>query len=220
MELSLLQQYDIIIFDCDGVILDTNLLKCEAFGEAVKEYSDEIVCSFVNHCKQTFGISRYIKFKEFFCDFANEPFDEDKYQEYLSRYAGICKEIYKNADKTPGCINLLSELSTSNKKLYIASGSDETELNDALYWRGLSKYFSQIYGSPKTKSQCIAEILEKNSNKRVVFIGDAYSDLKASKEHSIDFIYMSRFTVQSSEQDKACESEAKMVINTLEDLLV
>jgi beta-phosphoglucomutase-like phosphatase (HAD superfamily) len=92
MILENLKDYKIIIFDCDGVLIDVNLLKCDAFGKSVEEYSSEIVANFVNHCKKTFGISRYVKFKEFFNQFANESFDENKYNIFLNRYAKFCKE--------------------------------------------------------------------------------------------------------------------------------
>lgn len=219
MSSDFLSHYDVIIFDCDGVLIDVNLLKCEAFGKAVVEYPSDIVRNFVEHCKNTFGVSRYVKFKEFFNDFAREPFQENKYNGFLTSYANICKEMYQYANITPGCENLLSKLFKSNKSLYVASGSDEKELNEAFVGRDLNKYFNGIYGSPKTKSECTSIILEKNPNKKVIFVGDALSDMKTAKEHNINFIYMSKFTVQSKEQDQICRSEAIKVINTLEDLI-
>jgi HAD superfamily hydrolase (TIGR01549 family) len=219
MSLGLLNQYDIIIFDCDGVLLDTNFLKCQAFGQAVEEYPKKIVDDFVEHCKRTFGVSRYIKFKEFFIDFAKEPFQEDKYNEMLKKYATNCSNIYQNAKITPGCINLLEELSSLNKKLYVASGSDEKELIDNFKNRELDKYFSKIYGSPRAKTECAAEIMRDNLNKKIVFIGDAISDMMTSKELGIDFIYASKFTVQSREQDEKCRIGSKLVVSTLIDLV-
>lgn len=218
MDSQSLDEYDVVIFDCDGVLINVNLLKCEAFGKAVEAYPSDIVGNFVDYCKETFGVSRYVKFKEFLSDFAREPFEEDKYNSLLSRYSNICKEVYGLADLTTGCTNLLLELCNSNKKLYVASGSDEEELNTVFIGRNLDKYFNGIYGSPKTKSECAAIILNNNSNKKAVFIGDTLSDMKTAKEHKIDFIYMSKFTVQSKEQDKLCRNEATKVICTLEDL--
>ncbi|MCM3724902.1 phosphoglycolate phosphatase-like HAD superfamily hydrolase [Neobacillus bataviensis] len=219
MKTPFLSQYDIIIFDCDGVLIDVNLLKCEAFGKAVGGYSSEIVDTFVNYCRKTFGISRYVKFKEFLSDFANEPFQEEKYKIFLNNFAKICKEIYEYADITPGCENLLSELSNQNKNLYVASGSDEKELNEVFMERNLSKYFNGIFGSPKTKLECTSIILKNHPDKKAVFIGDAFSDMKTAKEHDIDFVYMSRYTVQSEEQDLICRKESKKVISTLKDLI-
>jgi HAD superfamily hydrolase (TIGR01549 family) len=219
MKSTFLNQYDVIIFDCDGVLLDTNLLKCEAFGKAVEGYPTEIVESFVDHCRKTFGISRYVKFKEFLSDYANESFQEDKYRFLLNNYAKTCKEIYGYAQFTPGSEKLLLELSNRSRNLYVASGSDERELNEVFKARNLSKYFNGIYGSPKTKLECTSIILSNHPNKKAVFIGDALSDMKTAKEHDIEFIYMSKYTVQSEEQDLICKNHANLVIDTLGELI-
>ncbi|MDF2946772.1 MAG: hypothetical protein K0S51_1451 [Bacillales bacterium] len=216
---SQIKDYDIFIFDCDGVLMDVNLLKCEAFGKAVEGYPSETVKDFVNHCKKTFGVSRYVKFKEFFSDFAKEPFQETKYNNLLKKYSCLCRQLYSTANITPGCESLLNQLSSLNKKMYVASGSDEKELIKVFKTRGLDKYFSGIYGSPKTKSECTSIILNNNPTKRTVFIGDALSDLKTATEHGIDFIYMYKFTVQTKDQDEKCRNGAVKVINVLEDIL-
>ncbi|MDR7079571.1 HAD superfamily hydrolase (TIGR01549 family) [Neobacillus niacini] len=219
MKSGFLSQYDIIIFDCDGVLIDINLLKCEAFGKAVADYPSDIVGKFVEYCKNTFGVSRYVKFKEFLTEFARETYQEDKYNLLLTKYANICNRAYEIAEITPGCKNLLLELTNLNKSLYVASGGDEKELNEVFIKKNLNIYFNGIYGSPKTKSECTSIILNSNSDKKSVFIGDALSDMKTAKEHKIDYIYMSKYTVQSEEQDQLCRNGAIKVINTLEELL-
>ncbi|QOR65474.1 HAD family hydrolase [Cytobacillus suaedae] len=216
---SFFSQYDVIIFDCDGVIIEINQLKCEAFGKAVEGYPPDIIEKFVDHCKKTFGVSRYVKFKEFLSDFAKEPVQEEKFNRLVNKYADICKEIYLNANITPGTEQLLSELFNQDKKLYVASGSDEEELNNVFTNRNLSKYFKGIYGSPKTKLECVTNILKGHPNKIAVFIGDAFSDMRTAKDLGIDFIYMSKYTVQSEEQDLKCRKEAKLVINSFKDLI-
>lgn len=219
MVLKRLNNYDIVIFDCDGVLIDSNLLKCEAFGKSVREYPENIVGSFVNHCKKTFGVSRYVKFREFFSDFVNEPFDETRYHIFLERYANLCAELYYRADLTPSVEKVLSLLIGEGHKLFVASGSDEKELIEVFEKRNLINYFEEIYGSPMKKSECVTSILEKNQDLKAVFIGDAMSDLNVAKEHNLDFIYMNKYTVQSRDQDEICRKEAIVVIDTLEDLL-
>ncbi|MFT4414707.1 HAD family hydrolase [Fredinandcohnia humi] len=219
MSKYLVNNYDMIIFDCDGVLMNTNLLKCEAFGKAVEGYSEEIVNAFVENCKNTFGVSRYVKFKNFFSEFADESYDERKYNMYLNSYANICKEIYNFADITPGVIELLKELSDFNKYLFVASGSDEQELNEAFKSRGLSGFFKGIYGSPKSKLECVSLILNNHPHLKAVFIGDAISDLNTAKHYDMDFIYMSKYTVQSLEKDEICRGECTITINELSDLL-
>lgn len=219
LNIDILSQYDMIIFDCDGVLIDINLFKCEAFGEAVSHYPYYIVNNFVNHCKESFGVSRYVKFKEFLSRFANVPYRDEEYYILLNNYSKLCSKGYEVANLTPGCESLLMVLNNHSKELYIVSGSDEEELNQVFTKRDLSRYFNGIFGSPKTKLECTSIILDDTSSKKAVFIGDALSDMKTAKEKNIDFIYMSNFTVQSEEQDRLCREGAIITINTLEDLM-
>ncbi|MBT2642212.1 HAD family hydrolase [Bacillus sp. ISL-41] len=219
MESNLLDQYEIIIFDCDGVLIDINELKCEAFGKAVEGYDTDIVEKFVYHCRNSFGISRYVKFKEFFSDFLNEPYNEEIYKDLVSKYSNICKDFYMSAKITPGTEKLLSEISLKNKYLYIASGSDEIELKEVFSIRNLKKYFSGIYGSPKSKSECTSIVLNNHPGKKAVFIGDSLADLKTAREYQIEFIYMTNFTIQSYDRDQLCRDGATKIIKTLEELI-
>lgn len=216
---SLLGAYEVVIFDCDGVLIDINTMKCEAFGKAVEEYPQEIVDAFVRYCKNSFGESRYEKFKKFFSDFAKQPFELEKYNEMVDKYSAICKVHYENARLTPGVLELLGELKNNNKLLYVASGSDEEELVSAFDKRELRCFFTEIYGSPKTKQECVQLILENNQEANVVFIGDSLSDMKVSRGNNLDFIYMYDYSVQSREQDELCRSNSLENIHDLTKLL-
>ena len=219
MNKDMLVNYNVIIFDCDGVILDVNNLKSDAFGKVVSHYPDSVVEKFVEHCRNTFGVSRYVKFEEFFTLFAKESYNEKLYRKFLKDYAQLCQEIYTNANMTLGAFELLTQLNLLNKKLYVASGSDEKELNNAFAEKDLKKYFSEIYGSPKTKLECVNKILQDYDKSEVVFIGDAISDMKAANSVGIDFIYVTEYSVQSSAQDTDCRDGAKKVVKNLQELI-
>ena len=214
-----LNEVNVYIFDCDGVIIDINELKCAAFGKAVESYPEEVKSSFVENCRNTFGVSRYVKFREFFERFAKEEFNQEKYDDFLNTYSTICKKAYMEADITPGSIELFSCLRESGKKLYIASGSDQEELIEAFKKRDLYEYFEEIYGSPRKKVDCVKEIVEKNKNQKIIFVGDAVSDLDVAIKNEIDFIYMSKYSVQSQDNDLHCRNNAKKIIESLNELL-
>ena len=62
-----LDHYQTIIFDCDGVILNSNFQKIEAYRNAALEFgaSKEQAESLVQHHVALTGISRYVKFEYF-----------------------------------------------------------------------------------------------------------------------------------------------------------
>ena len=57
-----LKKYKTIIFDCDGVILNSNKIKTEGFFETVKEFSFDSAQELTNYHQTNGGISRYKKF--------------------------------------------------------------------------------------------------------------------------------------------------------------
>ena len=61
-----IQEYDFFIFDCDGVILNSNSIKNFAFRLTLKNENKDLVDSFIKYHKENGGISRYEKFQHFF----------------------------------------------------------------------------------------------------------------------------------------------------------
>lgn len=215
-----LNNYDVIIFDCDGVLIDVNDKKAEAFGKAVNGYPQPVIDSFVDYCKNSFGESRYVKFNKFFEEFLKEEFDEEKYNIFLTRYATECKNIYMNAPLTPGCWDILKALKARGKHLYVASGSDERELNEVLNKKGIKKYFNRIFGSPRTKKEAVGSIFQNHAAKRIVLIGDALSDMETSKSCDTNFIYMKKYSIHSRENHILCQKEATYEIQDLRGLTI
>ena len=58
--------FDAYIFDCDGVILDSNKIKGNAFKHALKEFPDQCTDEFLKYHYDNGGLSRHLKFKFFF----------------------------------------------------------------------------------------------------------------------------------------------------------
>jgi phosphoglycolate phosphatase-like HAD superfamily hydrolase len=214
-----LLNYDFIIFDCDGVIFDTNKLKSDAFALAVKDYPKEIVEEFVKYHQQTGGISRYVKFRKFITDFLKESFSETLYNKLLNAYSQECIRIYQTASLTSGSQELFKLLKNNDKKLYVASGSDENELKESFINRNISHYFEGILGSPKSKLECVKDIKCQNNEMNGLIIGDSYADYAAANEAGLDFIFMKKFSEVSPDQYKTCTNNSILVINDLTDLL-
>ena len=58
-------KYESLIFDCDGVILNSNEIKTLSFREALNAFNKNAIEEFINYHNQNGGISRYIKIKYF-----------------------------------------------------------------------------------------------------------------------------------------------------------
>ena len=208
-----------IIFDCDGVLFDSNALKTAAFREVLAAYPQEVVDEFIVYHQTNGGISRYVKLRVFFTDFLKTSVDEEKLQNLLDEFGNSCQRLYQQADFTPGCVTVLEQLS-EHIPLYVASGSDEAELRQVFMGRDLDKYFNGIYGSPKTKKDCVAEIIQKlDSQQEIIFVGDAESDWKAATGANINFVFMAQFSDAAKTMEQKAQENNFPVINNLEELL-
>jgi phosphoglycolate phosphatase-like HAD superfamily hydrolase len=184
-----LPSYNVYIFDCDGVILDSNQLKINAMENALIKFfgSNNKIDDCIEYFKKNFGTSRF-HHVEFFVNnifMLSGSEKEDAYEKILLNYSAQCRSLYLLAELTPGVLEFITKL---KGKVYIASGSEQNELRAVFKERNLEIYFQDIYGSPTTKVELVAKILqESNSNKALMF-GDALSDMYSAFSNSIDFV--------------------------------
>jgi len=181
--------YDVYIFDCDGVILDSNLLKIDAMRNALESVTDDVkkVNTCVDYFRDNFGRSRFHHIDVFVEQFLQlgDKFKKEVKEKVLNAYSCQCKLLYLKAKLTPGFIDFINQL---DGKKYIASGSAQEELRDVFKARDLEVYFDDIYGSPTKKSDLVANILKSNYSTNAVMFGDAISDLEASQINNIEFV--------------------------------
>lgn len=184
-----LSDYEVYIFDCDGVILDSNQLKIDAMKAALSSVvlESEKIEKCVDYFRNNFGKSRFHHIEVFINDFLDldEKAAESTADTLLEEYSSKCKSLYLSAEITPGFLDFIDGLDGPK---YVASGSEQGELRDVFQKRGLDLYFKQVFGSPVRKPELISDILSIESTKKAVMFGDALSDLDAAKVNSIDFV--------------------------------
>ena len=184
--------YDFYIFDCDGVILDSNKIKSDAFVYALNGHSEEDINQLVSYHKINGGVSRYKKFQYFFTNIHPTHNSENHIDLALQKFGSYVSKNLLNCNYIPGVISFLEQLKVSNSKCFVNSGSDEGELIEIFNKRGISKFFDEIYGSPNTKSVNNNKIIESIGHKKNgVFFGDSAIDYHTAKDFNQDFIYIS-----------------------------
>lgn len=201
-----IDKYHVIIFDCDGIIFDTNALKLNAFKDSLSAFSNHDVKEFVTYFQANFGRSRYTHIKYFFSEILKIPFDKGLYDRILYDYGQRCEALYRNADICIGVKNLLEK--TADVEKYIASGSNQHELRKAFQSRSLAQYFEAIYGSPINKNDLVKNICSQHEGKNILMIGDAQADYIAAQQSHIDFLYVERYSADNKNM-KALASEKK-----------
>ncbi|WP_045860379.1 HAD family hydrolase [Teredinibacter purpureus] len=212
--------FDVIIFDCDGVLLDSNALKIKAMGIALRGYG--ITNSDIDTCTsffgQNFGKSRFYHVDYFASHLLNLRglIVEDFKSEVLASYSYQCERLYLKANLAPFVKELLTK---SNAVKYVASGSEQDELRRVFNARQLNVYFDGIMGSPELKSVNVSNILDMHKESKAVMIGDAISDLEAARANAIDFIFYSPFSRVESKMRGLCKDQGYRVIDSFDEVI-
>ena len=179
-----------IIFDFDGVVVESGKIKTQAFAELYRQYGEDIVAQVVQFHTQNGGMSRYRKFRHFQEHFLHQPpLTEAEERQLDIRFSELVVEAVIAADPVPGAVELIRQQS-SKIPLFVASGTPEVELKVIVERRSLAPYFTAVRGAPALKKTIIAEILSAHNLKpeAVLMIGDAMADLEGAQANNTAFL--------------------------------
>ena len=209
--------YATLVFDCDGVVLNSNRVKTEAFYQAALPYGEAAAQRLVDYHVQHGGISRYAKFAYFMEHLIEPDQTGPALEELLSRYAAEVHEGLLKCDMASG-LQALRER-TASARWMIVSGGDQAELREVFAARGMADLFeSGIFGSPDTKDEILArELASGNLQQPALFLGDSKYDYQAASAAGLDFVFLSGWSEVSDWQDW-CYQIKLTVNNRLSDL--
>jgi len=196
-----LDAYKTLIFDCDGVILNSNEIKTEAFYDSVLTYGKESAEKFKEYHENNGGISRYRKFQYFFENILNKPMNSNDLERLLGVYSNLVLKKLSHCQINP-YLNELKDF-TRNAKWGVVSGGDQRELRAIFSKRKISGNFELgIFGSPETKEEIFDKMLRnKLIDFPAIFFGDSQYDFEVAESISIDFLFISCWTEFSNWQD-------------------
>jgi len=197
--------FNTVVFDCDGVVLNSNKIKTQAFYESVIDFGSNNADDLVDYHKNNGGISRYRKFDYFLNNILPSSGTKPSLNELTERYASLVSEGLKSCQIEPSLASLRSEF--PNSKWLIVSGGDQAEIRQIFSERGLEGFFDGgIFGSPDTKEDILSrEIKIGNIKKPAVFIGDSKYDHLAASQYGLDFVFISQWT-EFSDWNSYCEN--------------
>jgi phosphoglycolate phosphatase-like HAD superfamily hydrolase len=190
-----LDNYNTVIFDCDGVILNSNFKKTEAYKMAAIDFGanpDQAKMLVEHHVKNT-GISRYVKFEYFLTKILNKPFIEQDFNFLITALNRRVKESLLECEVAEGIDKLRQRY--PNQNWMVMSGGDEEEVRELLTQKKVAHFFNLgIFGSPKSKHQILEERLTTSDFEPVIFFGDSKYDIDTAIKYDIDFLFFSGWT--------------------------
>lgn len=178
-----------IFFDFDGVIVNSNPLKSEAFRALFNNYDEEIVAKIVAYHQQHGGISRVEKIRYAYRHIIKQPLTDEELGRWADRYSELVMEKVICVDWVCGAKEFLDSAQGA-LPIFVISGTPESELRHIIERRKMSGYFQEILGSPIKKPDHIRNLLAdyRLLPANCVFIGDALTDFNAARETGLQFI--------------------------------
>jgi phosphoglycolate phosphatase-like HAD superfamily hydrolase len=215
-----IKKYKTIVFDCDGVVLNSNHLKIQAYFDVAIQFgaNQTQAKALVDHHVALGGISRYPKFEYFLREIMGQQVNIDAMKQLLNFFTAEVSRLLSSCEVSP-YLNALKQ-ATKGSKWMILSGGDQAEIREIFRLRQLDTFFEGgIFGSPDNKDLVLAREKETgNIQFPALFIGDSRYDFKASTNASLDFVFLSEWT-DVPDWQVFCEKEKIETYANLSSLL-
>lgn len=183
------KEKEVILWDFDGVILDSMEIRSLGFKKVLSGYPQKQVQELVTYHLQNGGLSRYVKFRYFLEVIRGEENVNGQVQELSEKYSSIMREKLPSKDLLID--EVLEFINRNHEKfaMHIVSGSDAEELRYLCRSLEINDYFISIEGSPTPKTEIVSALLSKYDyvNEKVCLVGDSINDYDAANTNNIEF---------------------------------
>jgi phosphoglycolate phosphatase-like HAD superfamily hydrolase len=179
-----------VVFDFDGVILESADVKTDAFVELYAEHGTEVVEQARQHHLANLGISRFKKFAWIAEHVLGQAISEGEIAALGNRFSGLVLAKVLAAPFVPGAEAALAALGGLDMPMFVASGTPQDELRLIVERRGLVRAFREVHGTPHEKPDILRDLLARLAltPDQLLFIGDGMSDYKAARATGVEFL--------------------------------
>ena len=197
----MLDNFKVILWDFDGVLMNSNAVRDIGFEKVLANYPVEQVMALMKYHKANGGLSRYVKFRYFFEVVRNESISDEQIQELAKKFSSIMQEILFDKLLLINDSIRFVQQNFSKYKMHIVSGSDGVELRSLCKYLEIDKYFITIEGSPTIKNELVKQLLFKYKYdcEACVLVGDSVNDKEAARVNNISFAAYNNSSLFSSE---------------------
>ena len=207
------------MFDCDGVVLDSNVVKTQAYFRTAKNLgaTDVQANALVDYHVNLGGISRYHKFDYYLREILHQSVTDAAIQALLDEFSKELEVGLMQCDLAKGIFDLRT--ATPNANWLILSGGDQQEIRQLFAKRKIDHMFNGgLFGSPDNKDEVLArEIASGNIQFPALFIGDSKYDFEASNRAGLDFVFLSDWT-EVPDWQAFCEANKLTVLHNIAEL--
>lgn len=177
-----------ILFDFDGVIVESIEIKAQAFVELFRQYPQHCTNIRKYHLANG-GLSRFEKFRHIYRNILKQELSADEELRLSQEFSAFVVDRVVGCPYVPGAEEALRYYSRM-MRLFVVSGTPEAEINLIVKRREIVNHFSGVFGAPVKKVDHIRRIMLEYefSSDDIVFVGDALEDYRAAKACGIRFV--------------------------------
>ena len=179
----------VIVFDFDGVILDSANIKLRAYSTIYSGEDPKKLAALLAHSQVHGGITRRIKFEYYEREFFGRNGDPASVEALCQRYSDIVFKAVLACPFVEGAERLLSRAS-GKVAMHVVSGAPDSELRQVIQERGLAHFFRSVRGAPATKRDAFHRIVtdEGYARKDMLVVGDSMTEYMAAQNVGIPFL--------------------------------
>ncbi|WP_086234125.1 HAD family hydrolase [Campylobacter devanensis] len=178
-----------ILWDFDGVIIDSMAIREYGFREIFKNFDKQSVDKLIQYHNNNGGLSRFHKIEYFFSNILKQNITQNEILQYADKFTTIMRQELINPKHLIIETVKFIKNNYKNYNFHIVSGSENNELNYLCKKLNLSQYFISIHGSPTPKNDLVSTIITdyNYSLNETILIGDSINDYEAAIANKIEF---------------------------------
>lgn len=186
---SILRGKKAAVFDFDGVIVQSNGIKDQAFHDIFSEHPDHFQEMWDYH-KSSNATPRQEKFIHVLTNIIKDPDATQKAAQWTERFAETTQQQVIACDYVAGILDFLVYLRDHGIMTMVASATPDPQLNAIIAGRDLADHFHEVWGANLKKPEIFKNIFARHGLKpeEVLFFGDSDEDLASARKVGVDFI--------------------------------
>ncbi len=178
-----------VVFDFDGTLVDSNLIKRQIFLSMASRDGEELLMKKILEAQPGDRNEVFNKFAAARVDIGKAE-GRLRAAQMILEYTYCCEEAIAICPEIVGASKILDELKHEGFQLAVNSATPTETLHRIVSRRGWLSHFTHVLGSPASKAENIVSIVDDLSlqNKEVVMVGDRCVDQCAATEFGCPFI--------------------------------
>jgi phosphoglycolate phosphatase len=178
-----------LVFDFDGVVLDSASLKRQAFADLYRDEPEEKYRAVVAYLSRRGGQPREVKFRHIEAHILHRDAGDKHIRELCERFKQSVEQRLLQAPAISGALEFL-ERWRGQVPIYLLSATPQAELTAITQRRNLSHYFLEVIGAPPDKASALRNLMTRRHHapQHTVMIGDSYNDFRAARSNGARFV--------------------------------